>query len=935
VTLAPPSNSLSPHPAPLSIHPLKMEEFNQIYTEITTKKLRTYSAAVEEAMLKFVALGPQTLRYRQVKELLVAYKVVCQNTQLASIQRVFEAAIKAAKAKLDSLECKQVLMKMEDLDVPFSDCCPEVEYMRYGWEILKSMLDVLKNNNKFEDLFLTVAQAVFQFCIDFDRKAEFKRLGDFLRSSLNTMIKSSASVASGSNKSYFAINLVEIQSSTVQLEVRMLQLAASVQLKCWTEAYRILDDLQSLFNVAKKCLSAECLLRYFLHVSTLLSIAPDATYQLLACASLLKALGIVVGNGLWQQSKQQVAELCHKILLSFLCIPIFLPSAKMEEDERIQKILSFLGVSFLPTKDQLKREIVEIRGSFISQFAPNSALLEYVAGKKKIDAQLISLVPLESQSFIQANISSLRAIELFNKNSTGVTLSLAELHTQFPEYSHSSLALEKFIINCCINLFNVQPLIDQESGEITIIKDLNLFLFSNPLMEPVSSEDSLMLMPLLEEFKEERLEKLSRCKRIEERKEKKEQLEAQREQEAYRQLTERLAMEQEMEKARLLEESRKREVERLKREKEAIEKDELNKLIDEFLSKSKEAGKKFALKLADCPSKKDFLHKQMQFLQQDKKELENKNSQIAKRLEYTDRAIRKKSESILAARQATYLKERDENAKVIAQNRFEKASAKFTHDLQQKERITPFLDVFSEFKARVIEKHRAEEAEREALLQEQEQKRQEEMRLNLLADRPLHMQQQEAISIANIPKPFANRKAETAVETAESEVPAGKIEYQPIVSPFAGRTESQQIVSPFASKTEAKAIPTSFAGKTESQPITSPFAARNQSQPIPRPFASNASPSTQPISSPFAQRSKFQPDDKMNSIFASRMAGATGVSNDATTIPTTTQTQEQQQQPIPNSTSQPPKPSAYKFVPKNQFGSFSANNTVPTPFKRQ
>ena len=84
--------------------------------------------------------------------------------------------------------------------------------LRFFWENYKFMLDILKNNNKFEELFLKVAEAIFDFCIKFDRKSEFKRLCDLV--------------------SYFSINLAEVESSIHQIQIRMSQLRTSIQLQC-------------------------------------------------------------------------------------------------------------------------------------------------------------------------------------------------------------------------------------------------------------------------------------------------------------------------------------------------------------------------------------------------------------------------------------------------------------------------------------------------------------------------------------------------------------------------------------------------------------------------------------------------------------------------------------------------------------------------------
>ena len=55
-------------------------------------------------------------------------------------------------------------------------------WLRFLWESYRHCMDVFKNHNKLERLYHDIAREAFQFCQVYDRKTEFRRLCDNVRS---------------------------------------------------------------------------------------------------------------------------------------------------------------------------------------------------------------------------------------------------------------------------------------------------------------------------------------------------------------------------------------------------------------------------------------------------------------------------------------------------------------------------------------------------------------------------------------------------------------------------------------------------------------------------------------------------------------------------------------------------------------------------------
>lgn len=184
--------------------------------------------------------------------------------------------------------------------------------IKYYWDNLRNILDLLKFNNTMEELYHNVCERAFNFCLEYYRINEFRSLRYLLCKHLVSLMSPAQDLTSMRFRITWSDKTAELQMKT-----RFAQLDVACKLNLWTEAFNILNDLRVIMS-RKNC-SSSMLASYYEKVSQIFWELKHYFYHAYAQIRLLTLHKRQNRDVTDEELRSMSAQVC----LAALCIPSY------------------------------------------------------------------------------------------------------------------------------------------------------------------------------------------------------------------------------------------------------------------------------------------------------------------------------------------------------------------------------------------------------------------------------------------------------------------------------------------------------------------------------------------------------------------------------------------------------------------------------------
>ncbi|KAM7330417.1 eukaryotic translation initiation factor 3 subunit A [Alexandromys fortis] len=680
----------------------KQPALDVLYDVMKSKKHRTWQKIHEPIMLKYLELCVDLRKSHLAKEGLYQYKNICQQVNIKSLEDVVRAYLKLAEEKTEAAkeESQQMVLDIEDLDniqTPESVLLSAVSgedtqdrtdrllltpWVKFLWESYRQCLDLLRNNSRVERLYHDIAQQAFKFCLQYTRKAEFRKLCDNLRMHL-------AQIQRHHNQST-AINLNNPESQSMHLETRLVQLDSAISMELWQATFKAVEDIHGLFSLSKKPPKPQLMANYYNKVSTVFWKSGNALFH----ASTLHRLYHLSREMRKNLTQDEMQRMSTRVLLATLSIPITPERTDiarlLDMDgiiiEKQRRLATLLGLQAPPTRIGLINDMV--RFNVLQYVVPEvkdlynwlevefnplklcervTKVLNWVREQPEKEPELQQYVPQLQNNTI------LRLLQQVAQIYQSIEFSRLTSLVPFVD----AFQLERAIVDAARHC-DLQVRIDHTSRTLSFGSDLNYatredapigpHLQSMPseqirnqltamssvlakalevikpahILQEKEEQHQLAVTAYLKNSRKEHQRILARRQTIEERKERLESLNIQREKEELEQREAELQKVRKAEEERLRQEAKEREKERILQEHEQIKKKTVRERLEQI--KKTELGAK-AFKDIDIEDLEELdpdfiMAKQVEQLEKEKKELQERLKNQEKKIDYFERAKR-------------------------------------------------------------------------------------------------------------------------------------------------------------------------------------------------------------------------------------------------------------------------------------------------------
>ncbi|TKY45577.1 Eukaryotic translation initiation factor 3 subunit A [Spatholobus suberectus] len=365
----------------------KQDALQTLHDLITSKRYRAWQKTLERIMFKYVELCVDMRKGRFAKDGLIQYRIICQQVNVSSLEEVIKHFMHLSTEKAEQARSQaQALEEALDVDDLEADKRPEdlmlsyvsgekgkdrsdrelvTPWFKFLWETYRTVLEILRNNSKLEALYAMTAHRAFQFCKQYKRTTEFRRLCEIIRNHLANLNKY--------RDQRDRPDLSAPESLQLYLDTRVEQLKIATELELWQEAFRSVEDIHGLMCMVKKTPKPSLMVVYYVKLTEIFWISSSHLYHAYAWFRLF-LLQKSFNKNLSQKDLQLIAS---SVVLAALSVPPHdrthgASHLELEhEKERNLRMANLIGFN-LETKPE-SREMLS-RSSLLAELASKGVM---------------------------------------------------------------------------------------------------------------------------------------------------------------------------------------------------------------------------------------------------------------------------------------------------------------------------------------------------------------------------------------------------------------------------------------------------------------------------------------------------------------------------------------------------------------------------------
>eukprot|EP01138_Halocafeteria_seosinensis_P015700 gb/GECG01016021.1/.p1 GENE.gb/GECG01016021.1/~~gb/GECG01016021.1/.p1 ORF type:complete len:610 (+),score=70.71 gb/GECG01016021.1/:1-1830(+) len=334
---------------------------------------REWTPSHEKLIIKFFDLCVELRLAGDAKEGIYRYRMLTQvnhpHTLYKVVNHLIDQSLEKARDARATVKDSSALDNVEDLEEEES---PEnllmstmstetdkdrlereylVPWVRHAWDTFRNVLDQLRNVIKLEETYHNVAKRTFEFCKEFNRTAEFRKLCSQMRLHLKSW------------RTYQEMHGESWSQETMErhISTKFAQLDHCAEMEMWSEGYRTVEDIHTMMQMTGLKPGAQYMASYYQSLARIFWKSEDYLFHAYA---LFKHYTLASSH-MKSMKAEDRSHLAAAAVLSALSIPLFQSNTSddetyfkidLERDKkyRLAKLLNF---SATPSRSALMEDL--------------------------------------------------------------------------------------------------------------------------------------------------------------------------------------------------------------------------------------------------------------------------------------------------------------------------------------------------------------------------------------------------------------------------------------------------------------------------------------------------------------------------------------------------------------------------------------------------
>eukprot|EP01084_Bolivina_argentea_P307210 530955_1 len=202
--------------------------FNVLFETISYRHRAQFDQTYEDAMKLYIDVGVSILK--SCKEGFLHYRSLVQQNHPQSLQKMIEHLVFTIE-EAGAIE----ILSLGGLN-NLSDLQYESKTLKYQWDSYQTILMILRNNGKLNNVYSNVVNKCIEFCKSLTRPKEFKKLNETIRRIFGYVIN---------NQNFdYALKINSSETLNSMFETRLNLLRCSLFMKLHQESFKTIKDIQ-------------------------------------------------------------------------------------------------------------------------------------------------------------------------------------------------------------------------------------------------------------------------------------------------------------------------------------------------------------------------------------------------------------------------------------------------------------------------------------------------------------------------------------------------------------------------------------------------------------------------------------------------------------------------------------------------------------------